>query len=106
MNKAASDEESGDDSRSRPLLARADVPVFQCRVYVKRLEGGRVRARVANLSGLEFEAAGERDALLRVVREFKASVGERLERGEEIQWLDPPVAMEAGEVARLVAVHL
>jgi hypothetical protein len=87
-----------------PLKA-ADVPVFNCMVYVSRTED-RVRARVANLAGIESTAGSEREALSEVVKVFKQRVAEWTRSQSPIPWIDPPSPPEPEELARLIAVHL
>ena len=84
----------------------ADIPVFNCIVYVLKDGSGAVRARVANLAELQINAGSEREALSKVVAAFKQRVGELVKQGEPIPWIDPPFAPEAGEQTRLIAVHL
>jgi hypothetical protein len=96
-----------DDSKQPPGGSpRADVPVFNCLVYVTSIEGGQVRARVANLAGLACIASSERIALTKIVPEFKQRVAELHRAGAPIPWLDPPLALEPGEQKRFVPVHL
>ncbi|HEY1602924.1 MAG TPA: hypothetical protein VGG64_25185 [Pirellulales bacterium] len=83
-----------------------DVPVFGCVVYVSLVDGVGVRARVANLAGLESTAGSERDALRKIVAAFKQCVAEHLRGGTPIPWIDPPVAAESHEQQRLIPVHL
>jgi len=85
---------------------RADVPVFNCIVYVSQQAGGGVRARVANLPGLECTAASEREALGKIVPAFKQRVGEQMRGETPIPWIDPPNPAEAGEQVRFIPVHL
>jgi hypothetical protein len=84
----------------------ANVPVFSCIVYVSRDAGGGVRARVANLSGLECTAASEREALGKIVPAFKQRVGELMHNGIQIPWIEPPTPAEPGEQQRYIPVHL
>jgi hypothetical protein len=84
----------------------ADVPVFNCIVYVSPDAGGGVRARVANLPGLECTAASEREALGKIVPAFKRRVGEQMRSETQIPWIDPPTPAEAGEQIRFIPVHL
>jgi hypothetical protein len=90
------------DAHSKP----ADVPVFNCIVYVSPQAGGGVRARVANLAGLECTAASEREALGKIVPAFKRLVGEQMQSATPIPWIDPPAPAEAGEQTRFIPVHL
>jgi len=82
------------------------VPVFNCIVYVSPSDGGGVRARVANLAGLEFSAASEREAFGKLVPAFKKRVSELMQSGTEIPWIEPPSPAEPGEQMRFVPVHL
>lgn len=88
--------------RSKP----AEVPVFNCIVYVSRDAGGGVRARVANLPGLDCTAASEREALGKIVAAFKRNIGEQMRNKAQIPWIDPPTPAEAGEQTRFIPVHL
>jgi hypothetical protein len=84
----------------------ADVPVFNCIVYVSADAGGGVRARVANLPGLGCTAASEREALAKIVPAFKQRIGELMRSETQIPWIDPPNLAEAGEQKRFIPVHL
>jgi hypothetical protein len=84
----------------------AEVPVFSCIVYVSPDAGGGVRARVANLPGLECTAGSEREALGKIVPAFKRRIGEQMRSGNQIPWIDPPAPAEAGEQIRFIPVHL
>ena len=84
----------------------SDVPVFSCIVYVSPAAGGGVRARVANLAGLESSAASEREALAKIVRAFKERVGELLRGNSPIPWIEPPSPASPGEQQRFIPVHL
>jgi hypothetical protein len=88
--------------RSKPV----EVPVFSCIVYISRDAGGAVRARVANLPGLECTAASEREALGKIVPAFKQRIGEQLLSKTPIPWIDPPSPAETGEQTRFIPVHL
>jgi hypothetical protein len=81
------------------------VPVFGCVVYVSPTSGG-VRARCANLSGLECTASNERAALGQLIPAFKKQLTELLAAGQPIPWIDPPAKPEPGEQTRYVPVHL
>jgi hypothetical protein len=81
------------------------VPVFSCLVYVSHSDAG-VRARVANLPGLEFTAGSERAALGKLVPAFKKTVAEAMQSGTPIPWIDPPTPIEPGEQVRYIPVHL
>ena len=87
-------------------LKPADVPVFSCIVYVSPDAGGGVRARVANLPGLECTAASEREALGKIVPAFKQRVGELMHSETQIPWIEPPTPAEPGEQKRFIPVHL
>lgn len=92
------------DQRSHPLPA-ANVPVFNCIVYVAA-DGGGVRLRVANLDGLEATAATEREALAKIVPAFKQKIADLTQSGDDIPWIDPPAPLEDGEQQRFIPVHL
>ena len=82
------------------------VPVFNCIVYVSPSADGGVRARVANLPGIECSGANEREALGKVVAAFKQRASELLQSGNPIPWIEPPFAVKAGEQQRFIPVHL
>lgn len=82
------------------------VPVFNCIVHVSRNEDGGVSARVANLLNIACSASSERDALSRIVKEFKQAVKQFSEQGGPIPWVDPPSPKEPHEQSRLIPVHL
>ena len=82
------------------------VPAFPCIVYVAKLPDGGVRARVANLAGIEIEADSEPAALSKIVAEFKRRVGDFVTGGEEIPWIEPPPEIGPDEQKRFVPVHL
>lgn len=84
----------------------AEVPVFNCLVYVGPSPDGGVRARVANLPGLQVEATSERQALTRIVPAFKQRVSEFLHAQSAIPWIEPPLEPAEGEVTRFIPVHL
>jgi hypothetical protein len=88
--------------RSKPV----QVPVFNCVVSVLQDAGGGVRARVANLAGLECTAASEREALGKIVPAFKRQVSELMGSGTQIPWIEPPAPAEAAEQKRFIPVHL
>lgn len=83
-----------------------NVPVFSCIVYVSPDAGGGVRARVANLSGLECTAASEREALGKIVPAFKQRLGDVMRSGTQIPWIEPPMPARPGEQKRYIPVHL
>lgn len=89
-------------SASTPL----EVPVFNCLVYVAPRATGGVRARVANLAGLDCEAASEREALAKIVPAFKQRVAELTASGTDIPWIEPPLPVGADEQTRFIPVHL
>jgi hypothetical protein len=82
------------------------VPVFSCLVYLAADAGGGVRARVANLPGLECTAGSERAALGKIVPAFKQRIAELMRTGTPIPWIEPPTPAEAGEQTRFIPVHL
>lgn len=83
-----------------------EVPSFGCLVYVRPLPGGRIAARVANLAGIEMEAASERDALTKIVPQFKKTIQEHLQSQTAIPWIDPPSPIAEGEQKRFLPTHL
>jgi hypothetical protein len=87
-------------------LPTGGVPTFGCVVFVAAREGGGVRARVANLGGLDCEAESERAALAKLIPAFKQRVGEILARGEPVPWIEPVPEPAPGEQRRFVPVHL
>ena len=101
---------SPESDQSNPLNItgeqRPTVPTFACLIYVSKTDEGKVKARVANLSGFELTAATERDALLRISKQFKAHVVQETADGEAIDWIEPPLPAEQGEVVRSIPVHL
>lgn len=84
----------------------APTPVFNCIVLVSRQSDGRVRARVANLADLELIASSEREALSRIIPEFKQRLAGWVQAGAAIPWIDPPLEPTETEQQRLIAVHL
>ena len=86
-------------------ITSQDVPTFNCIVHVSSTPEG-VKARVANLDGIEFVAYDERTALSKVVPAFKAKVQQFLNDQVAIPWQEPPHAVEDGEQARFIPVHL
>lgn len=85
---------------------RADVPVFNCIIYVSPDADGSVRARVANLPGLECSAASERAALGKLIPAFKQRVSELTQNKLPIPWIEPPSPAQPGEQKRFIPVHL
>lgn len=65
-----------------------------------------MKARVANLPGIECEVANEREALAVIVPRFKQRVSELLASETPIPWNDPPASLEPGEQKRIIPVHL
>lgn len=86
-------------------LKPADVPVFNCTVYVSSGPDG-VRVRMANLTGLDCTAVGEREALGKIVSAFKLHAAELVRKGIPIPWIDPPLDPIPGEETRYIPVHL
>ena len=86
--------------------SRENVPVFSCIVYLSSDDCGQVRARVANLPGLQCVAASEHQALATLVPAFKKRLVELMQTDTPIPWIDPPVASEPEEQQRYVPVHL
>ena len=85
---------------------RPNVPTFACLIYLSSEADGKVNARVANLDGFKLTAATERDALLRLSKQFKAHVVCKTEAGETIAWIDPPPPPAENERVRSIPVHL
>ena len=92
-------------THDKQQVPAANVPVFNCLVYVSQQDGG-VKARVANLAGIEYIAGNERAALGQIVPAFKQRLVEYLQGDEPIPWLEPPLPIEPGEQKRFVPVHL
>jgi hypothetical protein len=85
----------------------SQVPVFDCQIYVDPDPvAGRVRARVANLAGIEAEGATEREALRLAAAAFKRAVAAYTEAGQSIPWLDPVLERQPHEQPRRLPVHL
>ena len=104
MNQPPTSE--GNERHHGQALPLTNVPVFNCLVYVLPNAAGGMRARVANLAGIEFSADTERAALGQIVAAFKKRVGELVQSGVPIPWIEPPVPIEAGEQKRFIPVHL
>jgi hypothetical protein len=83
-----------------------DVPSFSCLVYVSPNAAGGVFGRVANLPGLKCNAPSEREALMKIVAEFKKRVADLVQRKAPIPWIDPPSTVEPGEQQRSIPIHL
>ncbi len=92
-------------SKSLPTVS-ANVPVFNCVVHVLRDASGNVSARVANLPDLVCTGSTERDALAKIVREFKLYLKQLADSGTAIPWVDPPSPREPNEQSRFIPVHL
>lgn len=88
------------------MTAPPNVPVFNCVVNVGPTAEGAIVATVANLAGMSAAGKSEREALAAVVGQFKAAMNRYHESGEAIPWIDPPMAPTAGQLQRLIAVHL
>ena len=82
------------------------VPVFNCVVFLRKNESGRLFARVANLQHIEVEGTVERDVLFSVTRQFKSRLREYLSRNEPIPWIDPIPIAAMGEYERFIPIHL
>lgn len=87
-------------------LKPVDVPVFSCVAYVSKRPTGGVHVRVANLAGLECDAASEREALSKLVPRFKQRVAELTASKSPIPWIEPPSPQASDEQIRLIPVHL
>lgn len=81
------------------------VPAFGCIVYVSSAGGG-VRGRVANLGGIQLQAADERQLLGQIVAQFKSEVARCLAEGQTPNWIDPPEAKRDDERKLFLPVHL
>ena len=89
------------------MTAPLSVPVFNCVVNVAPPgPDGTVVATVANLAGLAGRGKSEREALAQVVLAFKQAVAMYDVAAAPIPWIDPPTRPAAGEMQRLIAVHL
>lgn len=94
------------DPTDQPLSQTNSVPVFNCIVYVSPLTEGTVRARVANLAGIQCTAASEREALTNIVQVFKQHVTDLIGKGESISWIEPTPPARNDELERFIPVHL
>ena len=103
-----SDKTERQDAMELPVTEHqpSEVPVFGCLVYVSPNTAGGVRARVANLPGLECSASNERAALMAIVAAFKKCVAEHMQSDTPIPWIEPPSTMEPSEQQRSIPVHL
>lgn len=89
------------------MIAPAGTPVFNCVVHVAARDAdGIVHARVVNLAGIEAQGRSEREALAQCVAAFKAAVGAATAANHSIAWIEPIPQPGAGEIERLIAVHL
>ncbi len=86
-------------------ITSQDIPTFNCLVHICSVKGG-VRARVANLDGIEITAADERTALSKIVPAFKAKVQQFLAAEETNPWIDPPLQANNEEQTRYIPIHL
>ncbi len=86
-------------------IAGPSVPVFDCHVLLRQTQDG-YEARTANLAGLTATGASERDALMAIVKSFKAVVREHVQQHEPIPFLQPPEQPKTDEVERWIPVHL
>lgn len=89
----------------RPISAPMEVPVFNIVIYVSN-QDGRVKARVANLPDLQFEASAEPAVLKAAITTVKKQLAEWHGSGVSIPWIEPPVEQKSDEQQRLVPVHL
>jgi hypothetical protein len=110
MNTQSSSEGPPSDSPNALGITgnlKPSVPVFACIVYVCKNEDGTISGRVANLAG-EITATGgsERDALMKLTREFRSRVLKLHEENQAIPLLDPPPPPLENEQMRTVPVHL
>ncbi|MEZ6112886.1 MAG: hypothetical protein R3C99_18025 [Pirellulaceae bacterium] len=91
----------------KPLGPAVEVPVYNCIVLVGPGETSGVRARVANLAGIETTARTEP----RSPATTHSGIQTTIERSSH-QWREHPLARsspspaDAGEQQRLIAVHL
>lgn len=100
-------DEAPSTARVRAVGPPTDVPVYNCLVLIgPGGEPGTVRARVANLPGLEATGRKEREALQLLIPMFKQRLADLQATEQAIEWLDPPLAPSSGEQQRLIAVHL
>lgn len=96
-----------DASSNQPdPLKPIEVPVFSCIAYLSKTPAGGVHARVANLAGLECDAISEREALSKLVPQFKRRVAELTAAETPIPWIEPPSPKLDDEQVRLIPVHL
>lgn len=93
------------DNKTNLNAVPADVPVYNCIVYVSSSDDG-YRARVANLADLECRGGSEREVLSKLVPAFKQRVEALSREGVDIPWIEPPSPIADGEQERLIPVHL
>lgn len=93
-------------SNQEDPLKPVEVPVFSCIAYLSQKQASGVHARVANLAGLECDAASEREALSKLVPQFKQRVAELTASKKPIPWIEPPSPKQDDEQVRLIPVHL
>lgn len=84
----------------------SSVPVFNCLVHLRQIEGGDYEAIAVELSGIVGKGSTRRDALAQVVAQFKQYVSGFITRGEEIPWQRPAPPCAAGAQQMFIAVHL
>ena len=83
------------------------IPVFNCRVIVTRgTEPGTYIAQAAELADLAETALTEREALHKLVAQFKKQVAEYTANDQAIPWLKPGRVVQAGEKEFFIGVHL
>jgi hypothetical protein len=102
MNSDSNRPELSLSSDSPPV----SVPTFACIVFVAARSDGGVRARVANLPGIEVDAENERAALSIIVPAFKQRVGSLIASGKPIMWIEPVPVPQPDERKRFIPVHL
>jgi hypothetical protein len=84
----------------------ADVPVYDCHVYLSPPdERGAIAARAALLAEVTAQGRNEREALRNIVARFKEVVGGYVSRGAAIPWRAEPYPLAPGETRRFVPVH-
>ena len=111
MNENQAGREATTSKSEIPLAEHAalplgSVPVFTCVVHLLRREDGSVQARVANLPDLVCFASNDREAMAKVVKEFKQRISSFLEASEAIPWIEPVSPKVAEETTRFIPVHL
>ena len=83
------------------------VPVFNCRVIVSQRDAqGKIVARAAELADLSATGDTDREALQKLVAEFKAKMAAYVAAQEEIPWIRPGLSPGVGEREFFVPVHL